>query len=62
MQTMTQWQHLHHATRSLAERDLAFLAIMRSTPITREEYDQLVLARPDLWARYAPFFGRTRPR
>lgn len=53
----TQAQHLHMATRSIAERDLVFLHMMRTNPITHLEFQKLLAKRPEVWDRYRAFFG-----
>lgn len=56
----TAHETFHLAARNLAERDLAFLAVMRTTPLTRLEFKQLRKKHPRVWSRYDAFFGRSK--
>jgi hypothetical protein len=58
LEPLSQHQHFHLASRNLAERDLVFLQMMKTTPITRWEFAQLRKKHPRVWSRYDVFFGR----
>jgi hypothetical protein len=52
----TQEQMFRDATKKSADRDKTFMDMMRTNPITKQEFEKLVKKNPKMWERYRKFF------
>ena len=53
----TQIQIFYDEQRKIGEANEIFMEMQKSDhPITKEEFEKLMLLNPDLWRRFAAFF------